>query len=70
MRLSKASYFAGFAVYPPVVLALLILALGRAPSLVWVTACQSGLTERQAPSALDQNGRRQTKAANSWWGWL
>jgi hypothetical protein len=36
VRLSKASYFADFAVYPPVVLALLILALRQAPSLVWI----------------------------------
>src|SRR6266852_9981819 len=46
VRLSKASYFADFAVYPPVVLALLILALRQAPSLVWIEwsiACLAGI---------------------------
>jgi hypothetical protein len=46
MRLSKASYFADFAVYPPVVLALVILALRHAPFLVWIEwsiACLSGI---------------------------
>ncbi len=46
MRLSKASYFADFAVYPPVVLALLILALQQVPPLVWIEwsiACLTGI---------------------------
>ena len=46
MHLSKASYFADFAVYPPVVLTLLILALRHAPSLVWIEwliACFAGI---------------------------
>ena len=46
MRLSKAGYFADFAVYPPVVVALLTLALRHAPSLVWVKwsiACLAGI---------------------------
>ena len=46
MRLSKASYFADFAVYPPAVLALLILALRHAPFLVWIEwsiACLAGV---------------------------
>jgi sterol desaturase/sphingolipid hydroxylase (fatty acid hydroxylase superfamily) len=46
MHLSKASYFADFAVYPPVVLALLILALRHAPSPVWIEwsiACLAGI---------------------------
>jgi len=46
MRLSKASYFADFAVYPPAVLALLILALRHAPFLVWIEwsiACLGGV---------------------------
>jgi hypothetical protein len=46
MRLSKASYFADFAVYPPAVLALLILALRLAPFLVWIEwsiACLGGV---------------------------
>jgi len=46
MRLSKASYFADFAVYPPAVLTLLILALRHAPFLVWIEwsiACLGGV---------------------------
>ena len=36
MRLSRASYFADFAVYPPVVLMLLLIALWHAVLLVWI----------------------------------
>ncbi|HEX9212440.1 MAG TPA: hypothetical protein VF901_18210 [Bradyrhizobium sp.] len=42
MRLSKASYFTDFVVYPLVVLALLILALRHAPSLVWIEWSREG----------------------------
>ena len=46
MRLGKASYFADFAIYPPVVLAFLILALQQGSSLVWIEwsiACLAGI---------------------------
>ena len=46
MHLSKAGYFADFAIYPPIVLTLLILALWHAPSLVWIEwlmACFAGI---------------------------
>jgi sterol desaturase/sphingolipid hydroxylase (fatty acid hydroxylase superfamily) len=46
MRLSKASYYADFVVYPPMVLTLAAVAL-RAPTslalLVWVVACTCGI---------------------------
>ncbi len=46
MRLSKASYFADFAVYPPMVLLLLILAMRQASSALWIVwsiACLAGI---------------------------
>jgi hypothetical protein len=46
MRLSKASYFADFAVYPPVVLMLLLIALWHAALLVWIEwfiSCLAGI---------------------------
>ncbi len=46
MRLSKAGYFADFAVYPSIVLGLLTLTLRHAPSVVWIEwsiACLAGI---------------------------
>ena len=46
MRLSKAGYFADFAVYPSIVLGLVTLTLRHAPSVVWIEwsiACLAGI---------------------------
>jgi hypothetical protein len=46
MRLSKASYFADFAIYPPVVVMLLFLALWQAALMVlieWFIFCLAGI---------------------------
>jgi hypothetical protein len=46
MRLSKASYFADFAVYPPIMLMLLFLALWHAALMVlieWFISCLAGI---------------------------
>jgi len=46
MRLSKASYFADFVVYPPIVVTLMIAALWREPPRSWIEAsfaCLAGI---------------------------
>jgi hypothetical protein len=55
MRLSKASYFADFAVYSAVVLMLLFLALWHVALMVlieWFVSCLVGIAACRAPRAM------------------